>query len=251
MQPRRLVRVVGVSHTTCGSNTCGLRCISACFTSSRSFKCSCESPQTNKQTGLFLQFRQLQPLQKTPDAKHSQYSFRHRDFRQLHVCFYPQTRETWIPMTQNRRATHLGWVPRESATPRDLSNPDHCPPVEAFSAPNSLRPFQKTALVSSLASSSTLRSALRSASSSAWNSASNSVWNSVCCAFVAAQRLRSASAAPRRRSRSPERTHRRPSWRPTRRSSQPPALASSPPQFLPVLPSLFEKSEKTEKSEKS
>ena len=48
-------------------------------------------------TGLFLQLTQLQPLQNTSDAKHSQYSFKHRDFRQLHVCFYPQKGETEKP----------------------------------------------------------------------------------------------------------------------------------------------------------
>jgi hypothetical protein len=38
---------------------------------------------------LFMQLAQLQPLQYRPDAKHSQYSFRHFELRQLQVLLSP------------------------------------------------------------------------------------------------------------------------------------------------------------------
>ena len=99
-----------MSHTTCGSKTCGLRRIRACFTSSRSFRCSCASRSSPAPTGLFLQLTQLQPLQNTSDAKHSQYSFKHRDFRQLHVCFYPQKGETGKPNEWDREKIRQSWT---------------------------------------------------------------------------------------------------------------------------------------------
>ena len=80
-------------------------------------------------TGLFLQLTQLQPLQNTSDAKHSQYSFKHRDFRQLHVCFYPQKGETGKPNEWDREKIRQSWTlqvraaAHAQATPLSLQTP--------------------------------------------------------------------------------------------------------------------------------
>lgn len=92
LHPFRLIRLLFPSPTTRGLNALLFRVSSTCFASSRSFWCSCASPPTPAPTRLFMQFTQLQPLQNWSDAKHSQYSFRHRDFLQLHDRCYASPR---------------------------------------------------------------------------------------------------------------------------------------------------------------
>ena len=92
LHPFRLIRLLFPSPTTRGLNALLFRVSSTCFASSRSFWCSCASSPTPAPTRLFMQFTQLQPLQNWSDAKHSQYSFRHRDFLQLHDRCYASPR---------------------------------------------------------------------------------------------------------------------------------------------------------------
>ena len=169
-------------------------------------------------TGLFLQLTQLQPLQNTSDAKHSQYSFRHRDFRQLHVCFYPQKGETGKPNGWDRGATRRSWSLQDRASAHAqttllrVTNPDHCYQAASFSTSSSTRPQRKNVSLATRTARAAgrLRFHRLPPSSSPLSSLSllpvgvNAIAN-------ASWRVRSAGSAARRRSRSPERTRLRPS----------------------------------------
>ena len=222
LQPRRFVRVAGVSHTTCGSNTCGFRWIRACFTSSRSFRCSCASRSAPAPTGLFLQLTQLQPLQNTSDAKHSQYSFKHRDFRQLHVCFYPQKGETGKPNEWGREKTRQSWTLQDraaahaQATPLCVTNPDHYYRVAWFSTRSSIRPPRKNALLATWIARSTASLRFRRSPQRSSPSFSPSLPPAGVDAIAnARRRFRSAESGARPRSRSLETTRLRPNCLPT------------------------------------
>lgn len=176
------------------------------------------TPHHRQNTGLFLQLTQLQPLQNTSDAKHSQYSFRHRDFRQLHVCFYPQKGETGKPNGWDRGATRRSWSLQDRASAHAqttllrVTNPDHCYQAASFSTSSSTRPQRKNVSLATRTARAAgrLRFHRLPPSSSPLSSLSllpvgvNAIAN-------ASWRVRSAGSAARRRSRSPERTRLRPS----------------------------------------
>ena len=173
-------------------------------------------------TGLFLQLTQLQPLQNTSDAKHSQYSFKHRDFRQLHVCFYPQKGESGKPNEWDREKIRQSWTlqvraaAHAQATPLCVTHPDHGYRVAWFSTRNSTRPPRKNALLATWIARSTASLRFHRSPQRSSPSFSPSLLPTGVNAIANAQRrLRSAESAARPRSRSLETTHLRPNCLPT------------------------------------